>query len=563
MLLDYIKIPHVFTFYSAYAHDYIDNQNRKVAHYCTECGWEFSVTWPVRSNMGWEYTDDKLVYCPGCGKAYIRKTYKGHNLNIKVIDMGDIVPLDMTLKLEKFKYGLRLTIKGKEMSVKNMSADHELWMKDRYVETITFNLHKRKTIFKRVYGLTNLEPLEIEIGNPYDETFCKESHLSSLYYHPSLKPYKEKITNMLHILRREVCRWLTKTTGHKIKHMYKSYGTENSLLLIPIMNIAYRIICLDAPNLSDAVLYSDFYRQYNTQRTRAQIYYPDEKYLTNDRLDFIRKEKDTVSAFIKLAGLPDKRIFRRILTAEPFDFILLSKIYTTFDKNIDNTIAVYKYCTTTSTATCSNEIIYPNIEETIKDAHKISQYYSGSEVMKLFKHTHNGNEFHDTAYMLGMMNKKIKDKFYKSNPSILTVHDWLASENWKAKHESIDFNIKTPLYKRLIMQIDNMEFFAPKTSLELYMAGKTFHNCVGTYKDRVINDESQIIFAADDKGKLTICIEVCDNRIVQAKLFANKLVSSNYVLNTAVIDWAEKAKVNWQSCRDIQPKAKQIAAIAV
>lgn len=559
MLLDYIKIPRVFTFYTAHMLSWNETGDlMPTHHYCTKCGQMFAAVLKVRSNMGYLYVDDKVIYCPHCRERYIASSYKGRSYDIAIKSKDDIMPLDMTIKLEKFKYGLKLSISGVELKP---IADMALWNKSRYTETITFDINKRKTIFKKD------DLIKIELGDPFDTTFIDNSHFTNLFGHPCIAEYKKRMTDMMQLLRKEICKSLKNKLGHKIKSMYRSYGSEFGPFVIPIMNIAYRMICIDAPNLTNQILNSNPHSRFEPKG--HPVYIPNAGgIMSADFCNTIRKEKDTISAFIKLAGLPNKRIFRRILAREPFDFVLLSRIYKTFDENIDNTITVYKYCITGEERTDYRDgFVYPDIRRTLENAHKIGKYYSGSDVMKLFththKHTHNDDEFRDIAYMLGMMNRKIKDKFYKNKPSILAVHDWLASEDWKTKNEPIDFDIDTPLCKRLVMQINNMKFTIPKTSFDLHAAGKIFHNCVGTYTDKVINEESQIVFAADDKGKLTICIEVCDNSVVQAKLFANKLVSSNYVLNTAVIDWAEKAKVNWQSCRDIQPKAKQIAAIAV
>ena len=88
-----------------------------------------------------------------------------------------------------------------------------------------------------------------------------------------------------------------------------------------------------------------------------------------------------------------------------------------------------------------------------------------------------------------------------------------------------------------------MKFYLPEHSSELMKGGKIMHNCVGTYGRRMANGECIIVYMTDDNGKLTACLEVRDNSLVQAKLKYNKPVSLDPVINDAIIDWCKKAEL--------------------
>lgn len=535
MIINYISIPNVFAFYTALVNKRTYNYKEMAAvHYCTKCGQQFKAVWPVRSNMGWEYVDYRVVVCPRCGEVY----YPRNNTNDKLADMGDTVPLKMILKLEQFKYGYKLTISGKSLRAINDEVD--CWSKGKYCETITFDIDKRRTVFKK-----SSKDEELVLGDPFDTTFYDNSILKELYSQKMIKPYQAKITALLKQLREEICKKLSKKMGHKIKPMYRQHLAGKSLMIAPIMNIAYRMICLDAPNLSNRVFNEHDY----SEKSIAPVLVTE---FTADQMNIIKAEKDTISGFIKIAGIPNKRAFRKIIADEPFDYKLLSMIYSNFNKNIDNTVRIYKKMNTKN-----EQGVYPDyrtIEKMLVNAEIIKQYYDGNDAVKLFKD--NEEEFKDTAYMLGRMNRIVKDAFIKEKPSIMKAHDWLAQKEYEIKNAPINFEINEVIRKRLTMQLDSIKFFMPKTSTELKLAGKKLHNCVGTYTDQIINNYSQIVLVANDKGKLVVCIEIKDNKIVQAKLFGNKKVASDTTLNAEVIAWAKKAKLDYTKCNDIAQEIK-------
>lgn len=496
--------------------------------------------------MGGKYIADLKVICPDCGTAYDTRSSSSADVNTT-----DTIPLNIRIELESFAYGYRLTACGMELMP---SPDMQMWYKRMFVERIYFDIDKRKTTFKK-YVNGKIKSC-YELGNPFDYEFRRESNLTYLFGHSPISGYRSQFTRLIQKLRKSIVKSLSKKMGFKVKSMYRSYGKNYGPFIIPILNIAYRMICIDAPNLSNKVLSAV---PWGIDDTGAPIYYPDKKFLSLKTLDSIRKSKNTTSAFINLTGLPDKRAFRKIINKEPFDAILLSQIYKNFNKNIDDTVSIYRYCVTPYGNGYYES--YPYVNDLLSDAEHINAYYSADDTTKLFKHGNRAYEFNDTASMLSTMSDDLKRKFLAVKPSILAAHDWLAEAQWKENHKMIPFDLSNPLCRRLAMQSGRIKFFLPHTSFDLYDAGKKLKNCVGSYVDRVINNESQIVLVSDDKGKLVICIEVSSNKqnLVQAKLFGNKPVSTDKVLNTTVINWAEKIGVNWRVCPDVAATANNDA----
>ena len=90
----------------------------------------------------------------------------------------------------------------------------------------------------------------------------------------------------------------------------------------------------------------------------------------------------------------------------------------------------------------------------------------------------------------------------------------------------------------------------PKETHALVDIGTKLHNCVATYADRVIKGAVAIVVVSKN-NELQACIEVTPRddglsfvQIHQAKLSCNHPVREDPVLNKAVIEWADKVKLN-------------------
>ena len=123
--------------------------------------------------------------------------------------------------------------------------------------------------------------------------------------------------------------------------------------------------------------------------------------------------------------------------------------------------------------------------------------------------------------------------------TVKNIHDELTELLNRQKHKDYELNVPDYIINRLQMQKDRLKFFLPSTHYQLRDAGKELHNCVGSYAARVASGEEYIVLTADDKGKLLVCMEVKNSRIVQAKLYGNKPVYSDDALNAEVIEWAK------------------------
>ena len=85
------------------------------------------------------------------------------------------------------------------------------------------------------------------------------------------------------------------------------------------------------------------------------------------------------------------------------------------------------------------------------------------------------------------------------------------------------------------------------------------HNCVGTYRDRVLSDKVRII-AAFKNRKPVICIEIQGAKVAQAKLVNNQPVREDVELNRTLLAWAKSRKLTIET-NDVQTE-REVAGVA-
>lgn len=147
------------------------------------------------------------------------------------------------------------------------------------------------------------------------------------------------------------------------------------------------------------------------------------------------------------------------------------------------------------------------------------------------------------------MSRQNRKGFWAQRIKARDVHNALVSLSQKEKYENKHIQ-QSLLYTRLEATIDGYQFTVPKETHELVDMGVKLHNCVATYSDRVVNGLVAIV-AVSKNDELQACIEVTPRDdgqafvlIHQAKLACNHPVREDPVLNKAVIDWADKVKLN-------------------
>lgn len=515
-------------------------------YHCSSCGHSFKSLWEGVGNYYGVRPNDQIIYCPKCGSRFTEVTQKN---DFSFMADGEYSPLSMRICLEEYKDSLRLTLSGKEIVC---DEDSEYMFHHRlYKETISFNVAQRTAIYKRYINHKLI--INYNLCNIFDTSFGRDTNLKFLNHRHITSIYAGDFKKILKLLRERLSKKLESKLKFKIKSMYVCHGNKGSYFIKPILNIAYRLAFTDLNNLS-VIDYNYIYRKYPFYYGSADrnFYDLDDAYLSDERLKIISKAKDTISGLLEIANLPNKPAIRRLVKDKPFLLLRHKQIYTIAQGNID---------TFNNINNCLEfDFLWRRDIRTLLNQLALISYNWGIEYINaLMRWWHNSQDkisCEDAIYMIF----KLKDKatLWQEKPAPANLHDYLVTAIYKQEHPFRAFNINDPICRRLAMQFDSIKFYLPENSDVLRNIGKIFRNCVGNYVDAVYTGKSNIVLMSDDKGKLKACIEVQNNKLIQAKLFANKPAHNNKQINDEIIKWADKANINYDNCSDIFKPEKQI-----
>ncbi|MCR5217993.1 PcfJ domain-containing protein [Treponema sp.] len=99
-------------------------------------------------------------------------------------------------------------------------------------------------------------------------------------------------------------------------------------------------------------------------------------------------------------------------------------------------------------------------------------------------------------------------------------HDILSKYAWELENVNVEFGY-TDFEKSLTDSIEGYDFLLPKDSSMLRNLGAELHNCLSSYKDKVLRKECTVVYVLRDK-EYVACIEVRDNTIYQQRVDYNE-----------------------------------------
>nr|DAN45827.1 MAG TPA: PcfJ like protein [Caudoviricetes sp.] len=542
MLINDVRIPRMFGVYMTILRSYYPEE---LMFYHAECGGSFKMP-DVRSGI----FHNTRTHCPKCG-APIRFGECDHDT--LYVPQGYIVPLDMYLRLDVYNDVVRLTVRGNGLTTyadDTPQASRQYWEQTRYHEVFRFDIQHRRTTWRR-YSCGR-EAQRIELGDPCElPRLGRFSVLRYLYAHFSVRDRKSAVTDLLKDLREAVRKKLACRLKHPVSHMFCTSGRSSGWLLLPIGNIAYRMIFTDAPNLSP------IWRALNTAQIQAVI--DSHTFPENFDFDVLRKAKSTVAGLIEAGGLPNTRSIRRVLTEDPFDVGILVLLHRIFDKP-DSLMAAYRRCCHIIAGNRNSDGVYGYygisvnrlLEYLCVQVQILRPIYTDRDLLRLLGEPRM-MILQDTFRMLNQAGDATLEMLRRHPPRIRDLHDWLVERLRIESRPDYTFdNALDPIRRRLAMQADRVTFFLPEHSSVLYEAGDTLHNCVGTYARRVRDGETSIVLMTDDRGKLTACIEVKGGAIIQAKIDRNRPVHERPEVNSEIIAWAKQTGVSYINCSDVK-----------
>lgn len=162
-------------------------------------------------------------------------------------------------------------------------------------------------------------------------------------------------------------------------------------------------------------------------------------------------------------------------------------------------------------------------------------------------------ENEDTLHMWKLADATTLKAYEKEKVPFRKLHDWLSVAITKQENREVVFQIDKKIIEALHQSVDGYQFHCVERKSELKKIAMTLRNCSLSYATRM-NQYNQLVVVTDDDGNIMALLEIQRQRIVQAKLFANKQVSTSDSINRACADYSKRTNLSCQT-RDIDMEA--------
>lgn len=506
----------------------------------TACGHSFHCLWKFHGGLGAPVDEGSGYYCPKCGK----KLYRRDNDCpwIEVPESGRmLVPYSINLEAREYKNYLDIYAETLNVDVK---SPIDVSTRTVRKHTLRFDFKNRDVLymqhgaFKRVTDTHALWPLNKTVNDT--SKFCMKDTVfhylnaeSSIHFEER-KKLNQFFTDAVGCFNRK----LSEAAGYKIKSAYMPPNMSNyhGAFDYCFSNLAWRLKRPDARNLT-----TDEIRicPYNDDPVVKLVEDTGRQYLPMVR--GVYRFPDMPGLNVRLAKCPIH--FLRILrTAWPI-FHEIDNKYKLIDK------LLYKLPPVG---------FYQSTESYLQSLRIIRHTRGEAAAVKLLEREDAGN-LRDCGHMWDLLTPQNKRKFIRAKIRSRDIHDYLTRLADKQQHANVRIKYRSLRDFPLTGKVDDLIFSLPPDTEQLANLGRAMHNCVGTYRDRVLSDKVRII-AAFKNRKPVICIEIKNGAVAQAKLVNNQPVRDVAELNRALISWAKSRKLTIET-NDVQTE-REVTGVA-
>ena len=513
-----------------------------VQYYCEECSQKFVAKWDERANPinPWIARGDN-VYCPFCGKHHKREDQL-------VVSPGKFIPSDLQIQLQAFKGKVKVIVKasifsfGKQFSYKAGTVR----------EVFDFDVLNRRCTFSKETRICGSEVTKttLNCGHPLNASWVKNSVLWYLMYGSRIiKENRSTLVSFNRLLREELTKRIIQRDGRSplggSLYHGKSYRF-GQLLLTEMANYMARVIVPEMEN-QDRVLAHAFENE------------------TDPLWDFVKTDSltsetwgcDSIGGFLKDCGILDTKLARSEALRSPRLLEYLAPIYETIS---NPNLQMRMYQAAKLRCFSNKKTIYSVFLPWLCRVY-------GEKAAVRFMETKSDSEIQDCCRMIADLLPQTLEKIEgEDRPRLRELHDRLVDVLRKQKVADYLFEIPEAIQRRVAMQVESFQFMLPERRHELFNWGDSLNICVGSvsaYGENMAKGKTLLIGVADDKGKLCACLEIdqAKRSIVQAKRKGNKPVSSDTVVNQAVLDWATKSEF-LISTKDVADRSSNVSLVA-
>ena len=505
----------------------------------TACGHSFHCLWKFHGGLGAPVDEGSGYYCPKCGKRLHRRECPW----IELPESGRMfVPYSINLEAREYKNYLDIYAEALNVDVKS-PIDVSTCTVRKY--TLRFDFKTREVLylqhgaFKRVDHGNTIWPLNKTVNDT--ARFCmKDTVFHYLNAESSIRYAERKklnrfFTDAVGCFNRK----LSKAAGYKIKSAYTPTSTQDyrGAFDYCFSNLVWRLKHPDARNLT-------------TEEIRSCPYNED---------PIVKLAEGTGKQYLQMVRevyrFPDLPGLNARLAKCPIHFLrTLKKAWPIFHET-DNK---YKLLDKMLIQLKRSIGFYQSTESYLQSLRIIRHTRGEAAAVKLLEREDFCN-MQDCAHMWDLLTSQNKRKFIRAKIRSRDIHDYLTRLVDRQQHANVRIKYKSMRDFPLTGKVDDLIFSLPPDTEQLANLGRAMHNCVGTYRDRVLSDKVRVI-AAFKNRKPVICIEVRGTKVAQAKLVNNQPVRDDAELNRALLAWAKSRKLILET-NDVQTE-REVAGVA-
>lgn len=505
----------------------------------TDCGFTFGGKWKRNYNYSNGYTTAaKYFTCPNCGVHS-----EPHRDRIfQTIFESSLVPLSVWAEVVELKdaIDLRISYKAITLKIDGTSVDEGIRK-----EVLRFDFKKKKAVYtdynRQKYDLTP-DYIREHYFMQVLEYFGKSYAMHSIN--------KKPLNDLFRVLRVAFQKRLLATYGYSSADVYisPSANEEGGYFFNMLLNMALKIAAPDMPNIAYIHRCASYWNDSHMYSRNINI--P----IGNDVFELTRKGVNFHEAMRIVHKSPNSRSLRKAMTTNPMA-VYMSEVLKLFnDENIRRTIMtlnrvdvpitdVQRYSGKVQRAKDIRKSMKLHIDGSKEFWQKMIARYGEPAALRWIL-SEDFRDIEDCVRMYAELQLKYRDMFWGKRFKLKDLHAEII--NIYNKQEYGDVNL--PKVPELNADINGMRFMVPKTAADLMMIGKELKNCVGSYKDKVMQGSIAIVVVTDDNMKPIACLELSKDdkkftKLVQAKLFGNQCVHKDKNINNTVLKWANQLEI--------------------
>lgn len=507
----------------------------------TACRHSFHCLWHFHGGLGAPVDEGSGYYCPKCGKRLYKRDTDCPWIEVPESKQS-IIPYSIRLEAREYKNYLDVYAETLNVNVKS-PIDVSTHVVKKYTLRFDFKtqevLYLQHGAFKRVEHGNTIWPLNKTVNDT--TRFCmKDTVFRYLNAESSIRyAERKKLDSFFKDVVDCFNRKLSEAAGYKIKSAYTPTSTQDyrGAFDYCFSNLVWRLKYPDARNLT-------------TEEIRACPYAGDPvvKLVENT-------EKPYLAMVREVYRFPDMPGLNARLAKCPIHFLRILRTAWPMFHELDNK---YKLIDKMLVQLKRSIGFYQSTESYLR-ALRIIRHTRGEAAAVRLVERENDYSVRDCAHMWDLLTPQNKRIFIKAKIRSRDIHDYLTRLADKQQHENVRIKYKSLRDFPLTGKVDDLIFSLPPDIEQLANLGRAMHNCVGTYRDRVLSDKVRII-AAFKNRKPVICIEIQGAKVAQAKLVNNQPVRENAELNRALLTWAKSRKLTIET-NDVQTE-REVAGVA-